>query len=297
MDIHRLKVFTAVYKNKSFSRASEVLYLTQPTVSDHIRSLEEELNCKLFDRLGRTIVPTKEAELLYIHAAEIIEKADTIIELMNQFKGDISGELIIGASTIPGTYVLPRLMAEFKNNHPAIKYQVIISDSKGITEKILSHELLLGFVGANIYNEKLQYQSFMEDELIVVSSPSLIEKDEITIKELLACPMLLREDGSGTRIEFLKILQENGFGLDDLNIVGVFGSTDSVKQAIKASLGISVLSRFAVNDELQHKLLRAVRLKDIEMRRHFYIVFHSMRTLPPSYKLFLETIKTNSFEV
>ncbi len=290
MDIHRLKVFMAVYKNRSFSKASEDLYLTQPTVSDHIRSLEEEFNCKLFDRLGRTIVPTKEAELLYIHAAEIIEKADGLKDLMNQCKGDISGELIIGASTIPGTYVLPRLMAEFKNNHPAIKYQVIISDSKGIIEKILSHELLLGFVGANIYNEKLQYQSFMEDELIVVSSFSLIKKNEITVKELLGYPMLLREDGSGTRIEFLKILDENGFGLNDLNLIGIFGSTDSVKQAVKTGLGISVLSRLAVIDELQHNMLKEVRLKDIQMNRQFYVVFHTMRTLPPSYKIFLDTL-------
>ncbi len=296
MDIHRLKVFMAVFNKKSFSRASEDLYLTQPTVSEHIRSLEEELNCKLFDRLGRTIIPTKEAELLYLYAAEIIEKADSLKDLMNQFKGNISGELIIGASTIPGTYVLPRLMAEFKNNYPAIKYQVIISDSKEITEKILNHELLLGFVGANINNARLHYQSFMEDNLIIVSSPSLIKKDVITIQELLAHPMILREDGSGTRIAFLKILQESGFGLNDLNIIGVFGSTDSVKQAVKTGLGISVLSRLAVIDELRHNMLKEIRLKDIQMNRQFHIVVHGVRTLPSAYKLFLETLRARSFK-
>lgn len=286
----------AVFNKKSFSRASEDLYLTQPTVSEHIRSLEEELNCKLFDRLGRTIIPTKEAELLYLYAAEIIEKADSLKDLMNQFKGNISGELIIGASTIPGTYVLPRLMAEFKNNYPAIKYQVIISDSKEITEKILNHELLLGFVGANINNARLHYQSFMEDNLIIVSSPSLIKKDVITIQELLAHPMILREDGSGTRIAFLKILQESGFGLNDLNIIGVFGSTDSVKQAVKTGLGISVLSRLAVIDELRHNMLKEIRLKDIQMNRQFHIVVHGVRTLPSAYKLFLETLRARSFK-
>lgn len=286
----------AVFNKKSFSRASEYLYLTQPTVSDHIKSLEEEFNCKLFDRLGRSIIPTKEADLLYIHAAEIIEKADSLMDLMNQFKGDISGELIIGASTIPGTYVLPQLMVEFKNNYPAIKYQVFISDSKGIAEKILSHELLLGFVGANIYNGKLHYQPFMEDELIVVSSPSLIKKDAITIQELLAHPMILREEGSGTRIEFLKILQENGFGLNNLNIIGIFGSTDSVKQAVKTGLGISVLSRLAVTDELRYNMLKEIRLKDIQMNRQFHIVAHGIRTLPPAYKLFLETLGTKPFK-
>lgn len=296
MDIHRLRVFISVFKNKSFSRASAELFLTQPTVSDHIRSLEEEFNCKLFDRLSRTIIPTKEADLLYIHAEEIIEKADSLMDLMNHFKDDISGELMIGASTIPGTYVLPPLMAEFKNNYPAIKYQVVISDSKGIAEKILSHELLLGIVGANIYNEKLLYRQFMEDELIVVSSPSLIKKDEITIQELLKYPMILREEGSGTRIEFLKILEKQGFSIDNLNIIGIFGSTDAVKQAVKTGLGIAVLSNLAVIDELRYNMLKKIRLENIQMNRQFYLVVHSKRSLPPSYILFLETLRTKSFK-
>lgn len=286
----------AVFNKKSFSRASEDLYLTQPTISDHIRSLEEEFNCKLFDRLGRTIVPTKEAELLYLYAAEIIEKADSLKDLINQFKGDISGELIIGASTIPGTYVLPHLMAEFKNNYPAIKYQVIISDSKGIVEQILRHELLLGIVGAKIHNEKLEYQPFMKDELIAVSSPSVIKKDEMTIQELLKHPMILREEGSGTRIEFFKILQKNGFSINNLNVAGLFGSTDGVKQAVKAGLGISVLSKYAVTDELRHNMLKQIRLTSLKMKREFYIVVHSMRSIPPAYNLFLETLRVKPFK-
>lgn len=286
----------SVFRNRSFSRASGELYLSQPTISDHVKSLEEEFNCKLFDRLGRTIIPTKEADLLYLHATEIIEKADSLMDLMNQFKGDISGELMIGASTIPGTYVLPRFMAEFKNNYPAIKYQVIISDSKGIVEKILSHELLLGIVGANIYNEKLLYRQFMEDELIVLSSPSLIKKDQITIQELLTYPMILREEGSGTRIEFLKILGKQGFSLDNLNIIGLFGSTDAVKQAVKTGLGIAVLSNLSVVDELRYNMLKKIRLENIQMNRQFYLVVHGKRSLPPSYKLFLEALWAKSFK-
>ncbi len=292
MDIHHLRVFTSVFRNKSFSRASEELYLTQPTVSDHIKSLEEEFNCRLFDRLGRNIIPTKEAELLYIHAADIIEKTGNLKNLMNEFQSNISGELITGASTIPGTYVLPKFMLEFKNKYPAIKYQVIISDSKGIIDKILSYELLLGVVGSNIYNEKLQYYPFMEDELIIVSSPSLTEKDELTIEELLSYPMILREEGSGTRIEFLKIIAEKGFNLEHLNIVGLFGSTDAVKQAVKSGLGISMLSKLAVMDELKYNMLNKIKLKDIQMSRQFYIAVHSMRTLPPVYKLFVETLRS-----
>lgn len=290
MDIHQLKVFVAVYTKKSFSRASEFLYLTQPTVSDHIRSLEEELHCKLFDRLGRYIIPTKEAELLFLYATEIIDKVENLKIAINQFKKDISGELIIGASTIPGTYILPRLLAEFKYNHPAIKYQVVISDSKGITEKILNYELLLGCVGTRINNEKLSYKAFMEDELIIVGKPSLIKKGEITIEELMSYPLLLREEGSGTRIEFLRILSERGLYLNDLNIIGIFGSTDAIKEAVKAGLGISVLSRLSVADELKLNLLTEIKIRDVKLKRQFYIVTHALRSLPPAYRVFLESL-------
>src|SRR3990172_4868184 len=109
MDIHQLRVFTSVFKNKSFSKASEELYLTQPTVSDHIKTLEEELDCKLFDRLGRTIIPTKEAEVLYNHAIGIIEKISTLKDTFSQLKKEVSGELVVGASTIPGTYLMPKI--------------------------------------------------------------------------------------------------------------------------------------------------------------------------------------------
>ncbi len=122
MDIHQLKIFVSVYKNKSFSRASEQLYLTQPTISDHIKALEEEFGCKLFDRLGRTILPTREADALYGHAVEIIEKADAVKEIIGHFKKEPAGELIIGASTIPGTYLLPSVMAAFQKKYPSISF-------------------------------------------------------------------------------------------------------------------------------------------------------------------------------
>ena len=114
MDIHQLRIFASVFKNKSFSRASEELFLTQPTVSDHIKALEEEFGCRLFDRLGRTILPTNEAEALYGHALEIIEKADAVKDIIGRFKKEPAGELLLGASTIPGTYLLPPVMATFR---------------------------------------------------------------------------------------------------------------------------------------------------------------------------------------
>jgi DNA-binding transcriptional LysR family regulator len=294
MDIHQLKVFTSVFKNKSFSRASEELHLTQPTISNHIKALEDEFECKFFDRLGRTIIPTKEAEVLYSKSTEIIEKADALKEAVGQLKKDLTGKLIVGASTIPGVYLMPRIMGEFQKRYPSVSFQILISDSKGIIDSISRHELLLGIVGAKIENEQIQYTPFVEDELIVVSSPSMVNQDALTLKDLVGFPMVLREEGSGTRRETEKFLEGRGVSLDSVKIAGIFGSTDAVKQAVKAGLGVSILSKFSVADELEHYILKEIKLTDAQIKRRFYIVTHRKRTLPKAYDAFLKLILEES---
>lgn len=294
MDIHHLRVFASVFKNRSFSKASEELHLTQPTISNHIKALEDEFQCKLFDRLGRTILPTKEAEVLYSHSIELIEKTSYLREAIGLIKKDISGKLIIGASTIPGVYLLPGFMSEFRKKFPSISFQILISDSKGIIENISRHELLLGIVGAKLGNEHIKYMPFIEDELIVVSSPHLSKNRMMTLQELLKFPMVLREEGSGTRKETEKFLANKGLSLENVHIAGVFGSTDAIKQAVKAGLGVSILSKFSVADELKYKILEEIKLTDIQMKRRFYIVTHRKRTLPRLYETFLNYIVAES---
>jgi DNA-binding transcriptional LysR family regulator len=290
MDIHQLKVFASVYKNRSFSRASEDLHLTQPTISNHIKTLEDEFGCKLFDRLGRSIIPTKEAEVLYIHALEIIEKAVTLDEAIREIKKDLTGKLIIGASTIPGVYLMPRMMTEFQRKYPEISFQIQISDSGGILDSISRHDLLLGIVGAKLGNEQITYIPFVEDQLIVIASPTKVEQKSIHFKALTTYPLILREEGSGTRKETEKFLESKGLSLDDFQISGIFGSTDAVKQAVKAGLGVSILSKFAVADELKYGILQEITITDLQMKRRFYIVVHKKRTLPRAYEIFLEHI-------
>ncbi len=294
MDIHHLRVFVSVFKNRSFSKASEGLYLSQPTISDHIKAMEAEMNCRLFDRLGRTIIPTREAEVLYNYAMDIIEKTNNIKEVICQFKNEIAGELIIGASTIPGTYLMPSIIASFQKKYPSVSFQILVSDSRETAERVLKNELLLGIVGAKLNNEKITYIPFMEDALILVSAPSLMKSHIITLKELIKIPMILREEGSGTRRETEKILEGKGVTIEDIKIAGIFGSTDAVKQAVKAGLGISILSRLSVTDELKFKTIKEIKINGIEMKRKFYIITHRKRTLPTVYKIFLEHIKAES---
>ena len=288
MNIHQLTVFVSVFKNKSFSKASDKLQLTQPTISNHIKLLEDELDCTLLDRSSKTIIPTKQAEVIYGYSLDIIKKADTIKDALGKLKKDLTGKLVIGASTIPGVYLMPRVMTDFQKKYPSISFQILISDSTGIIDSVSKHELLLGIVGAKLSNEQMNYIPFVEDELIAVSSPSLVKNGTMTLRELVNLPMVLREEGSGTRMESEKLLKSKGVSLDSLKVNGVFGSTDAVKQAVKAGLGVSILSRYSVADELEHKILEEIKLTDIQMRRRFYIVIHKKRTLPLAYDMFLK---------
>lgn len=291
MDINKLKVFISVFKRRSFSKATQDLYLTQPTVSDHIRSLEEELGCRLFDRVGRSIIPTKEAEILFDRALEIVEKAESLRNVITASESRVSGEVVIGASTIPGTYILPYAMVKFMEEYPEVHFKTVITDSRDIVEKVMRHELILGIVGARLLNSMINYIPLMDDELIAVAHPSLARKREMSLHELTGLPIVLREEGSGTRRETERILQSKGIGLDMFRVSGILGSTEAVKEAVKAGMGFSIISMVAVEDELRHRNLVEIKLSDVKMKRKFYIVTHKKRTIPGSYNAFIEYLK------
>jgi DNA-binding transcriptional LysR family regulator len=286
MDIHHLKIFVSVYKNKSFTKASEELHISQPTISEHIKNLESSLDCRLFDRLGRSIMPTAEADLLYPKALQILEDLDQIQQEITAAGTGVKGKLVIGASTIPGAYILPRMAYSFKNQYPEIAFEILIEDSGKITNMVLQHDLLCGIVGAKMKSDKLDYASLIEDELVLVTSPKTLNKKKINLDELTKLPFLQREEGSGTRQTFENFLRKNNFSTVDFNIVATLGSISAVKQAVKAKLGVSVISRIAVQEELDNNILQEIPIKNLKMKRKFYLVRQKKRTLPPQYLAF-----------
>ncbi len=291
MDMHHLRIFLSVFRNRSFSKASRELYLAQPTVSDHVKTLEDHLDCMLFDRLGKKIIPTPEAEVLYNHAVEIIDKADNIRHALGQFKKEVAGELVIGASSIPGAYLLPSLVASFKRKYPSVSFQVLVSDSKAVVDRVLKHEMILGVVGSRLNHQLISYEPFLEDELVVVSSPTLVKNGRISLRDLPKYPMVTREEGSGTRRETERILGAHGFSADSMAHAGIFSSTDAIKQAVKAGLGIAVVSKLSVAEELKHRTLKEVKIMDVPMKRMFYAATHKKRSLPRIYQMFLDYLQ------
>jgi len=293
VDIHHLKIFVSVYGNKSFTRASETLHISQPTISEHIKNLETSLECKLFDRMGRSIMPTAEADVLYPRARQLLDELELIQAEITAAGTGIKGKLVIGASTIPGTYILPRAAYSFKNQHPDVAFEILIEDSAGITTMVLQHELLCGIVGARIPSEKLVYEPLIEDDLILVATPKVLKQKSITLEKLAAVPFLQREKGSGTRQNFEKFLAERNIAADSFNIIATLGSTSAVKQAAKESLGASVISRIAVQEELDHKILHEITIKNLQMKRMFFLVRQKKRSMPPQYSAFCTHLKNS----
>lgn len=286
MEIHHLKIFVSVYKLRSFTKASEILFISQPTISEHIKNFEAELNCHLFDRLGRTIMPTRQAEFLYPRALKIIAEVEKLHEDLAVSGKQIKGELVIGASTIPGTYILPIISMKFKQIHPEVSFEIRIGDSGKITDMVLNHELLCGIVGARMESKKLAYLPFFNDELVLVASENAVPGRLAEPSDIYALPFLSREIGSGTRKIMEDFLIRTGIDPKRLDIVATLGSTAAVKEALKAGLGISILSRLAVRDELAAGKLKEIPIPDLKMRRDFYLIGHKKRTWPPLYEEF-----------
>ncbi len=284
MDLHQLRVFVSVYKNKSFSKAAKEIFLTQPTISEHIKTLEEELKCNLFDRIGKKIIPTKEADILYNEAIDLINKFENLKDSIKKAQELPSGNITIATSSIPGTYLLPPLIAEFKESYPDINIHIDIFDSGEVVKRIIANEVLMGLVGTKLNSPFIKYTPFALDEL-VIASPNFIKKTTIKAEELLKYPFIMREVGSGTRKETEKFLKGIGIDPSKLKIVCTLGSTDGVKQAIKNGLGISILSIHAIKDEIECEKLKAIRIIDHKITRLFYLVTHSKRSLPYIYNL------------
>ncbi len=290
MDIRRLEIFCRVVELKSFTRAAEACLLSQPTVSEHIRQLEESLDEKLLDRLGRQALPTPAGDILYRYARQIILLRDEAVQAMENHKGITSGTLTIGASTIPGAYILPALIEAFKAQNPSIRLTLKISGTRAIIEALAQGHIELAIIGAKSKNQDLECRDIFSDELVLAVHPQhpFAHKGSVSVQELEGQPFLLREEGSGTRIAMTESLGYHKFDLSRLDVVAEMGSTEAVRQSIKAGLGISFLSSLAVREDIKNGTLAQVDIEGIKILRPLYLVQRKGRQLTPLALSFLE---------
>jgi len=293
MSLPFLDIFCKVYELKSFSKAADALYLTQPTVSAHIKTLEDTLSIKLFDRLGRQVTPTKAGELLYGYARNVEDLKREAKEAMENFSGKLKGNLNIGGSTIPGEYLLPDIIAQFRKACPQVVTALHIADTGKVAEMVINGEVEVGIVGAKTEDSRLDNTRFIDDELIFVASPSYAD-ESLSVGVLENVPLIARERGSGSWASVEKALAQLGVNSHNLNIVAEMGSTEAVKRGVKAGMGISVLSTMAVKDDLLAGSLKTLKADGFPIKRTLYIITHRMRAKSPICRAFLDFLSPGS---
>lgn len=296
MDIHRLEVFCKVIELQSFTKAADASFLTQPTVSEHIRMLEEMTGEKLLDRFGREVLPTPAGKILYKYARQIIQLRNEALQALDRYKGVLSGHLNIGASTIPGTYVLPALIGSFKAAYPTIQITLKISSSGQIVEKILDGTLEVGLIGAKWADRRIVLEEAFSDELILVVPPqhAWASRTSIPLEELTSEPFILRERGSGTRIVTFHAFEAAGFDPLRLKPVAEMGTTEAVRQGIKAGIGVSILSSQAVAEDLERGTLVSIALEGARILRPFFLAQRKNRQSSPLCAAFIEHLRKSA---
>jgi DNA-binding transcriptional LysR family regulator len=274
MDLRRLEIFAKVAEIGSFSRAADALSLTQPTVSEHVRGLEDELGVQLLDRLGRGAAPTRAGILFLGYAQRLLALAREARQAIDQFQGRTSGELTVG--------------------YPEISISLLIGDSRQVTEWVDGGRVEVGVVGARPATRTVEWRELASDELVVVvpAGHRWFDFSTVTVAALRAEPLVLRERGSGSRQALERALEEAGLALGAFRVVGEMGSTQAIKQAVRAGVGVSLISRRAVADECRARLLHCVAVKDLRVSRSFYLVTHRDRSRSPLAAAFLEFLES-----
>jgi DNA-binding transcriptional LysR family regulator len=284
---------------KSFSKAADDLFITQPTVSGHILSLEQSLSLRLFDRTSREARLTKAGEVFLKYASKILSFRKDLLNALSEFSQGIRGELSLGASTIPGEYLLPKLMGDFKREHPHFVVSLKIADTKEIVQYVLQDMVEFGVIGAKLNHPSLHFEKYEEDEIIIVAPPDhpMTRRKRVNVEELMKVPWIIREDGSGTQMAVEKALRKKGKSLKQFNVVMEMGSTSSVKEGVKAKLGLAFISRKATEEELHQGFLSRIDVEGMEpITRQIYIVSHLGRTLSPIGMEFIHFLKRKKGE-
>jgi DNA-binding transcriptional LysR family regulator len=301
MDIRRLEAFRKVYELGSFSKAGQDLFLSQPTISAHVLSLEQELGTQLFDRLGRTILPTQAGEILYRHSLQVFASLENATAEITLLQKRVAGELALGGSTIPATYLLPARLAEFSDRYPDVRVRLTVGDSQEIITAVQEGRLSLGVVGAQVNDPDLVFTTLLQDELVVVASrklrgmQALLDQDSpaIPAENLHQWPWVLREQGSGTRKAFEQGLAVMGLDIRGLRVAIEARSQEAVVQCALHGLGLCVTSMLAVAPCLNKGDLIPVTVPGLSMPRCFYVVHHAKRHVYPAMRYFIEFLTTN----
>jgi len=298
MDDHKLKVFCIVAETKSFSRASEIIRLTQPAVSLQIQALEEMYGTKLFNRSGCVITLTKAGEMLYKYAKEINSLYAAAEKEIGEFTGLTKGVISVGASSTIGNYILPHVVAEFRRKYPKVGVHLHIGNTKNVVEYLNAGNIDIGLVEGEVKKQKLLVEKLIPDEMVLIMSPHhpWAKKSVVSVMSLAKEPIIFREEGSGTRQMIEKYFSKHGISSQQLKIVLIMGSTESIKGAVEEGLGVSIVSRWAAKKESRYGILKTATFKEDKFVRDFSLIRRKSKEASHTVERFIDFLKNYPFD-
>ena len=290
MDTRQLAAFCAVVERKSFSQAAERLGVTQPAVSLQVRSLEKRLGRRLLDRSGRRVEPTEAGLALYRGAQRMLALEGQLIdELEAGEQGELRGALEVGASTGPGSTVVPVLLCEFQRENPGVAVSLSISDTQSVVDRVAERELELGVVGAARRHRGVVFEPFFRDEVVLACPPGhRFAGRTISLDQLREEPLIVMQEGAGVRQVIEDELRRAGTRLRDLEPRFELGLQESVKSAVAAGHGVTFISRAAIEADLAAGTLETARVKGLEPAREISVVRSAGRSPTRAAEAFLE---------
>lgn len=301
-DLRKIEAFCKVCEHRSFSKAGEALFLSQPTVSAHIQTLEREFDARLLDRMGRTVLPTPAGAILYHYARQAIARLETANAEIKALSQEVAGDLVLGSSSIPAHHVLPGTLAAYSARHPTVRPSLTVGTSSVITKQVLHGELMGAIIGSSrALDPDLIAHTVFESEIIIIAPagmpllPTSKEADangaalpEISFATAAGLLWILREGTSATRRIFEESLRLSGHDVRLLRPRLVVDSAHAAVQYVRAGLGISVAARIAVEPELQQGTVKGYTISDVKVHRRFSWITNSRRKPFPAAAVFQE---------
>lgn len=282
IDLNAVNIFLTVAEYNSFSEAGRKLNLSQPAVSQAIHNLEHQFGVQLFIRRGRSVRLTEAGQLLHGLGQELLTNANRMEETMHSLQGTVVGEMTIGCSTTSGKYLLPGLIAKFRQRYPQLRINVTVTGRDSVIRKIISGDFPLGVSSKLIEHSDLEYQDFFTDDVILI-----VQKDHrwarfrhVYPDDLLEEPIILREDVAGTREVLMEGLRQHDILPDMLNVAMTLGNAEAIEMAVEESLGISFISRLAAQRGLELGRIVEVAVEGMQLKRKIFLVRN--RRFPPT---------------
>lgn len=292
--IQQMEAIISLVEEGSFSRAAKRMLLTQPALTKNIKNAEDCLGVRLANRSSAGISLTPEGKIIYDYARRVVKLRNEAREKVIALSKNAGGNIYLGASTIPANYILPHALSSFRKTNPDIRIHIKTADSEAAMDMVLDNEVEIGCIGKKPLNNKLAAEPLWKDRLVLVV-PKLHpwrKKKSITLPELLNEPFVIREKGSATRELFeISLKKSKSTNLSQFNICGELGSSEAIKEAVIAGLGVSVISIYAVSRELSQGFLFEVPIQGCSMERNFYLIYKRQFDFRPFHKTFIDFLK------